>query len=309
MVSSLISPYHGVFDVLTTYDLVTRAGRGLVTTAIAGTCVKICLNSLLALPAQMHEMDSFAKIVVTAVLTGAVAYKCVTRIIKEIKAPLHEKEISQLLEDLSKDEAVLILQAKRDWSGDITCQTRSTMKILKELSSRYSLFKERVGSAQEINQAIDKVNKTGKKIKMVVVVAHGSPSGIMLGSFIGTDLNSNTVAQLNFKAIEGSKLVLLSCYGGVFAKTIQKAAGSTIEIEGASSMLGPRCFKIKDLEVPMFSFTSPFFPGDTTVHMNHEKANDNSLRTRLTHQLSEFVGHMSEVVIGIGIAAFIHYAD
>lgn len=307
MVSSLSSQI-SVFDVLNPYDLVTRIGRGLATTALAGTCAKICLNSLLALPSQIHGFDSFVGVAATAVLTGAVAYKCATRVIKEIKAPLHEKEIPQLLEDHSKDEAVLFLQAKRDWSGDITCQTRSTMKMLKELSSRYSLFKERVGSVQEINQAIDKLNKTGKKIKMVVIVGHGSSSGVVLGSFGDTDLNSNTVGQINFKAIEGSKLVMLSCYGGIFAKTIQKAAGSTIEIQGASSMLGPRCVKIEDLEAPMFSFSSPFFSVDTTIHMNHKKANDDSLGARLTHELSGLVEHMSGVVIGVGIAALIRCA-
>lgn len=308
MVSSLNRQY-GVFDVLTPYDLVTRIGRGLATIALAERCAKICLNSLFALPLQIHRFDSFARVTATAVLTGAVAYKCVTRVIKEIKAPFHEKEIPQLLEDRSKNEAVLFLQAKRDWSGDTTCQTRSTMKMLKELASRYSLFKERVGSVQEINQAIDKLKKTGKKIKMVAIVGHGFSFGVALGSFLSCDLNSNTISQIDFKAIEGSKLLLLSCYGGIFAKTIQKAAGSTIEVQGASSMLGPRCVKIEDLEALRFSFVSPFFPGDTTIHMNHEKAKDNSFRGPLTHKMSGLIWLMSSAVIGVGFAVLIRCAN
>src|SRR5262245_58888487 len=121
---------------LTIYDFATRATRGAITAYLASNLTKICLNTMQTLPDIKWSNDlsrNFSNVAIIssyALVTGWLAYKCAMRVIKEARGILLEMEMMPLLNDISKNDSILFLQAKADWSGDATCLTRTSFKLL-----------------------------------------------------------------------------------------------------------------------------------------------------------------------------------
>lgn len=262
---------------LSIYDYAARAARGAITAYASSKLTTMCLNTLLTISnakwdsVSARTAGNFTFMASSALITGWLAYKSAMRVVKEARGIFLEMEMIPLLNDPSKNEGILFLQANADWSGDATCLTRSSFKLLKTLSSQYSLFRERVGSVEDINAAIDKFNQTGNSLKAVIIVGHGTHSKINLSRMLFfNNLTASSAETLNFEALRDSKIILMSCYGGVLANDIQAIAGPSIKLEGSSTICGPRCVGIKDIDTLSFSFFSPITNKETTIRTSFE---------------------------------------
>lgn len=222
-----------------------------------------------------------------------IAQKLYGRIFKEGRGLYHEYSHKQLLNDPSKDEVALIIRAKRDWSGDTTCLTRSSMDLLNRLSERYSLVMERAGSPEEINQAIDSVLKSGKKVSLLTVAAHHAPEVIALGSFLGED-PVEVLSKIDFNKLdEEASCLFLSCgfgeappYAPSSAEIAQYFAGPKRAVFATKALAGPRAIKITNLTPFQAKFSNPlpFSKENPTVQPNYANSKEkvsNYLKNRV----------------------------
>lgn len=169
-----------------------------------------------------------------------------------------EWEIQKLTQDQSKKNVVLhCFQRHFDVNGAASRVSKRTLDVLKKLSKTHSIVHVSVGSAKDINAAVDQINARGQKVQILWVNAHGRPRSMLLGSEIIKSWESKNpfmrliekvlplrhIDSLNFsKLAPNADIVLESCSVGKedprflsFAEWAQIYAGRNRKVHAPSS--------------------------------------------------------------------------
>ncbi len=138
----------------------------------------------------------------------------------EIPSLIRSSRLNKIADDQSKKDVVLICRATSDLTGGANKLSSKEFEIFKKLAQTCSIVSKQVDTVADINNAIDKIHRQGKKIKTLYFKMHGCPYAIAPGKehivTVEDDKIQNVcVDKISFEKLDPeADIILMACNVG-----------------------------------------------------------------------------------------------